>query len=487
MIRVFRFHMPLPVLCLAAADALIFFVSITIGLVIRWATLERVFSLDGPLIWQVLLYTGLNSSILIVLGAFRRQTLINLKALSVIIILGFVLSIVTHTTIFYAIPSTRIWLSTFVPALLISLIGVFGIHFLFDRFIAFRRFRRRILVLGAGKTAARIADLMRSGRVPMVHCVGYIPIEPVALKVPKQDLLESPKPLTDQILELNVDEVVVALEERRNHLPVDALLGLRLKGLLISNISTFLEREEGHVELETLHPSWMIFSTGFNAATRIQGLIKRVFDILGSLLILTALFPCYAFAALALRIEGSGPVFYRQERVGLNGRRFDLVKFRSMQTDSESDGVPKWAEINDPRITRVGRVLRRMRIDELPQIWNVLCGQMSLIGPRPERPEFIAQLEEEIPYYNYRHTVKPGISGWAQINYPYGASIEDSKEKLKYDLYYIKNYSLFLDLIVLMLTIRVVFWPERRREMLDREDAAQAPESTELDQPTTTS
>ena len=461
MINLLRLHVPWQILCLAAVDVLVLFGTITTGLAARYTTVGRIFALDSPYLLQVLLYVFVNAGLLLILGAFRRQNLTNIKSLTIIICVGHLLSFVSLTMIFYVFPSTRIWLSTLVPSLLVSVSGVFAVHYLFDHFIAFRRFRRRVLVLGTGSTASRIAQLMQTGHSPMTHCVGFISMEKTSVAVPKEEVLKHEKPLAEFILDQNVDEVVVALEERRNHLPVEALLKLRLQGIQVSDLSTFLEREEGRVELHSLYPSWMIFASGFSAATRVQRLIKRVFDVMASMAILIATLPLLVASGLAVIIEDSGPVFYRQIRIGLNGRHFRLLKFRSMKTNAESDGKARWAKTDDPRITVVGNFLRRSRIDELPQIYNVLSGKMSLIGPRPERSEFVEQLKAQIPFYDYRHSVKPGISGWAQVNYPYGSSIEDSKEKLRYDLYYIKNYSLFFDLLVLLQTIRVVFWPEK--------------------------
>ncbi len=462
MIHIFRLPVPWPVLCLAVADALILFGVIVGGLALRWTTISGIFEPEGPYFTQALLFVLVGFFYLLILGAFRRQTLLSLRSLAIVIFVSHLLSFVSLTVLFYLLPSTRIWLSTLIPALLVSMNGIFAVHYAFDRLVASRRLRRRVLVLGAGRVASRIARMLDSGYAPMTRCVGYLQIEDGPVAVPEEDVLHPMGPIEDLIVGQNVDEVVVALDERREHLPVDALLQCRLKGIAVTNLSTFLEREEGRVDTESLHPSWMIFSAGFTAATRIQRLIKRAFDILASLVILTVTFPLLAAAALAIVIEDGRPVFYRQDRIGLNGRRFRLLKFRSMRVDAEKDGKPKWADLDDPRITQVGGVLRRARIDELPQLYNVLRGEMSLIGPRPERPEFVEQLEAQIPYYDYRHTVKPGISGWAQINYPYGSSIEDAKEKLKYDLYYIKNYSIFLDLLVLLQTFRVVIWPEKR-------------------------
>ena len=212
------------------------------------------------------------------------------------------------------------------------------------------------------------------------------------------------------------------------------------------------------MDLDSLRPSWLIFSDGFRVGL-VHSFFKRVFDVLASVVLLVFGLPLIIVAAIAIRLESKGPIFYRQERLGLGGQPFLLLKFRSMKVDAESSGVPQWAEQNDSRITRIGNFIRQTRIDEIPQILNVLRGDMSFVGPRPERSYFVEQLTQKIPYYFERHRVKPGITGWAQLNYSYGASIEDAKEKLKYDLYYIKNCSVFLDLIILMQTARVIVWP----------------------------
>jgi sugar transferase (PEP-CTERM system associated) len=242
-------------------------------------------------------------------------------------------------------------------------------------------------------------------------------------------------------------------------MPVKALLDCKLEGVLVSDYSTFWESETGKVDLDALHPSWLIFSDGFVGGW-MQSMFKRAFDIFASAVLLAVSLPVIVLTALVIRLTSPGPVFYRQERVGLNGKPFMLLKFRSMRVDAERDGVPRWAAVNDNRVTPVGAFIRNTRIDEIPQIFNVLKGEMSFIGPRPERPFFVEELRHAIPYYFERHRVKPGISGWAQLNYPYGASVEDAKQKFQYDLYYIKNYSLFLDFIVLVQTARVILWPQ---------------------------
>jgi sugar transferase (PEP-CTERM system associated) len=288
--------------------------------------------------------------------------------------------------------------------------------------------------------------------------VGYVPLGESGTKIESDREVRGNLSLAEVAANERIDEIVVALDERRGSLPVKALLNCKLNGIAVTDYSTFWERETCKMDLDALHPSWLIFSDGFVGGS-VQLLVKRLFDVAASLLLLLWSLPVLAVTALAIRLDSAGAIFFRQERVGHNGKPFKLVKFRSMRPDAEKDGVPKWADVNDKRVTRIGALIRKTRIDEIPQILNVLRGEMSFIGPRPERPYFVAKLEEVIPYYRERHRVKPGISGWAQLNYPYGASTEDAKEKFQYDLYYIKNCSLFLDLIVLVQTVRVVLWP----------------------------
>jgi sugar transferase (PEP-CTERM system associated) len=230
----------------------------------------------------------------------------------------------------------------------------------------------------------------------------------------------------------------------------------------VNDFSSFMERETGRVDLDTLNPSWLIFSDGFSSSRMLSSAVKRVFDITASGLLLILSAPVVALFALIVKLDSPGPAFFRQTRVGLYGQPFTMIKLRSMRTDAEKDGA-QWAQKSDPRVTRVGAIIRKIRVDELPQVWTVLKGEMSFVGPRPEVPQFVDDLDEKLPYYAERHMVKPGITGWAQINYPYGASIEDSRHKLEYDLYYAKNYTPFLDLLILLQTLRVVLWPEGAR------------------------
>jgi len=254
--------------------------------------------------------------------------------------------------------------------------------------------------------------------------------------------------------EANVDRIIVALDERRGRFPIEQLLLCRLKGIRVDDGMAFTEDLAGKLSVENLRPSSLIFSNGFKR-TALSKRAKRYLDIVASALGLVLSLPVCLITALAIKLESPGPVFYRQERVGEDGKIFTLLKFRSMCSDAEKNG-PVWATLKDQRVTRIGNVIRRLRLDEIPQMINVLKGEMSFVGPRPERPVFIQQLQKEIPYYSQRHVAKPGITGWAQIRYPYGASKEDALEKLKYDLYYIKHMSVLFDLTIILETIKIV-------------------------------
>ena len=318
-----------------------------------------------------------------------------------------------------------------------------------------------MLVLGAGHRADRLRKLSERPESGFV-IVGFVAMtesEPVVEEAISRSAIHN---LTRYVENLGVSEVVLALEERRNSLPLSDLLRIKTTGVHVNDFSSFIERETGRIDLDTVNPSWLIFSDGFSSGRAISSAAKRLFDIAASSLLLVLAAPIIAVFALLVKLDSKGPAFYRQTRVGLFGQPFDVIKLRSMRTDAEVGGA-QFAQENDPRVTRLGRFIRKVRIDELPQTWSVLKGEMSFVGPRPERPEFVSDLEEQLPFYAERHMVKPGITGWAQINYPYGASLEDSRHKLEYDLYYAKNYTPFLDLLILLQTLRVVLWHEGAR------------------------
>ena len=316
--------------------------------------------------------------------------------------------------------------------------------------------RTRILIFGAGTAAQVVGETLRAND-PNALIVGYVPgpneREPA---VPLHQILALNGTLPDLVRRLNVDEIVVALTERRSgSMPLRQLLDCKVSGIKVYDLNTHFEKTLGQIRVDFLSASWLIFGDGFNQGTW-RTAVKRVFDIVSASLLCLLASPVMLLAAIAIKLESRGPVLYRQERVSLNGRPFSIAKFRSMRADAEMDGKPQWAAANDNRVTRVGQFIRRVRIDELPQLFNVLCGDMSLVGPRPERPFFVEQLTQDIPFYALRHSVKPGVTGWAQVRYHYGSTVEDSLEKLQYDLYYVKNHTLFLDLMVLLETVGVV-------------------------------
>lgn len=327
-------------------------------------------------------------------------------------------------------------------------------------------FKRRVLVFGAGGRAGSIVQLRRRSDRRGFKILGYIGTEADSADslVPVEQRLRADTDLLEYCRSRLVDEVVVAMDDRRRAFPMRDLLECRLDGVEVTELVTFLERETGKVRLDVLNPSWMIFSDGFRRG-RIHAALERALDVLMSFTLLLATFPIMLLTALAIKLEDGvrSPLLYGQVRVGERGRSFRVLKFRSMRTDAEREGKPVWATQNDSRVTRIGSFIRKTRIDELPQILNVLRGEMSFVGPRPERPEFVTQLEEKIPYYRERHTIKPGITGWAQLCYPYGSSERDALEKLQYDLYYVKNHSLLFYFAILLQTVEVVLWRKGSR------------------------
>ena len=361
----------------------------------------------------------------------------------------------------FLLPGHTYWRSTLLYGMGLAILGLMLNRAITGALVGVSAFRRRVVVLGAGDRAQRLQAL--SGRPESgFSIVGFVGmgmrVPKVANAVQRADIED----LSAHVAQLRATEVVLAIEERRNALPLKDLLRIKTLGVHVNDFSSFMERETGRVDLDTLNPSWLIFSDGFSSGRAVSSTIKRLFDIVASLLLMLVSLPVIALFALIVKLDSPGPAFFRQRRVGLYGQPFELIKLRSMRIDAEKNGA-QWAQERDPRITRVGAMIRKLRIDELPQVWTVLKGDMSFVGPRPEVPKFVDDLEEKLPYYAERHMVKPGITGWAQINYPYGASIEDARHKLEYDLYYAKNYTPFLDLLILLQTLRVVLWPEGAR------------------------
>jgi sugar transferase (PEP-CTERM system associated) len=330
------------------------------------------------------------------------------------------------------------------------------------RWLDHELFRRRVLVYGAGKRAGNLLKLRRQTDRRGFTLVAFAKVASDSHPIHDARVTELGSSILEFAKEHSIDEIVVAMDDRRAGFPVAELLECKFAGIAVIDLLAFLERETGRVSVELVNPSWLIFSEGFRSSARVE-LAARVLDIVIATLILVAASPLMVLAALAIVIEDGRPVLYRQRRVGFLGKPFTVYKFRSMIKNAEADGKPQWAEAADQRVTRTGRWFRKLRIDELPQLLNVLRGDMSLVGPRPERPEFVDRLSQSIPYYHERHVVKPGLTGWAQRCYPYGSSDRDALEKLQYDLYYIKHKSLIFNLMVLLQTAEVVLWGKGAR------------------------
>ena len=361
--------------------------------------------------------------------------------------------------VFYLIPQTYIGRGPLALSVMLGFVVVLSARMVLLHMVQVDVLRQRVLVLGAGKNADLINSRMRrnADRKSFV-VVGFVPIAGQPVLVSENDLV----PICDAGLvglvdSLDVDEIIIAPDERRGGLPMEEMLECVQHGVSIVDLSTFFEREAGMVQLNVVDPSWLVFSGGFDYSTP-RRLSKRFFDLVAALALLLVAWPFMLVVALAVRLESNGPVLYRQTRVGERGQHFDLVKFRSMRVDAEKDGVAQWASKDDDRSTRVGKFIRLTRLDELPQLFSVLRGHMSFVGPRPERPHFVTLLNDEIRYYNVRHCVKPGLTGWAQLRYPYGASVRDAEEKLKFDLFYVKNHGLVFDLMIMLQTVEVVLF-----------------------------
>ena len=417
-----------------------------------------------PADFQPLLPKAITFS-LVMLGLMTAGGLYNLewhgslRAVLTRLGLSFGLGLAVMSLLFLVFPELLPGRGAFLMSFGLALSGILVSRLLFNRWTRVGSFKTRVLVLGTGSRAAHIeACIAQRGAACNVRVMGYLPMGGSHHFIDHARILDTQESLSVLANRLRIDEIVLAVRDRRSGgIPVADLLECRLQGIRIMELSSFFERENGHLQLDSMNASWMILAEGFHQGM-LRDTAKRLFDLVISAAILVFSLPVIALAALLIKLESPGPVLYRQERIGQGGKPFTILKFRSMRADAEHDGKPRWASQNDSRVTLVGRLIRRTRIDELPQIFNVFFGDMSFVGPRPERPYFVQDLTQQIPYYGVRHTVKPGITGWAQVRYAYGSSVDDAMHKLQYDLYYVKNHSLFLDLMILFQTAQVVLW-----------------------------
>ena len=464
MIRVFSHYIPTPIVLLIFVEFAVLYGSVYLGVELRYLNAEP----SNKLLLEPLASKAITFAIVMWLsmtavGLHTRNVVDDFAGMMIRIFLSFGIGSLAMIFIYYVHPTLFFGRGVFALSLLSAFFGILITRTFHQKLDNHRIFRRRILVLGTGEKAVILQTLYEQARKNGHEIIGFVQIDYQPLRLSEDQLLEVKTSLLDLAIDQNVDEIVLAMDDRRQGFPLTGLLECKMKGIFIRDIVHFLERVTGHIELNVLHPSVMIFSSGFTNAVSPGG-SKRIFDVSVSLLILVLASPILlgAIAAIWLSSLGREPVFYRQIRIGLCDRPFKVLKLRSMRVDAEKNGA-QFAAKKDSRVTLIGAFIRNTRIDELPQLLNVLRGDMSFVGPRPERPEFVLNFQQSIPHYSLRHVVKPGITGWAQISYPYGDNIEDTRNKLQYDLYYIKNYSPFLDMTILFQTLQVVLFGQGAR------------------------
>lgn len=464
MLRIFNHYIPTSIVFLILIELVVLFSSVYLGVEIRYINADP----DGKLLLEPLLPKAILFALVMwfsmtAVGLHTRNVVDDFSSMMIRIFLSFGLGSVGMILIYYIHPVLFFGRGVFALSLLSAFFGILVTRTLYQKLDDHQIFRRRILVLGTGEKASIIQNMSEQARNHGHEVVGFVQIDNSPLKIENDRLLEIETTLLDLAVNQDIDEIVLAMDDRRQGFPVAGLLECKMKGIVVRDIVHFLERVTGHIELDVLHPSVMIFSSGFTHAVSPGG-GKRIFDVLVSLIILVLASPIMLLTAAAIWLSSMGrdPVFYRQIRIGLCDAPFHVLKFRSMRVDAEKNGA-QFAKKKDSRVTMIGAFIRKTRIDELPQLLNVLKGDMSFVGPRPERPEFVLNFQQTIPHYSLRHVVKPGITGWAQISYPYGDNIEDTRNKLQYDLYYIKNYSSFLDMTILFQTLQVVLFGQGAR------------------------
>ncbi len=463
MIRFFNFYLSKGILLLLAIESALLLLAIPFGVDLRFH--GALASPSTEVIWtNALLFLAVGLAVMSAFGLYRRDFDEGLGSMLFRVAASFLLILAGMAALYYVFPGVYLGRGALGAACVAGLGAVLLMRATMFRWADLDILKHRMLVLGTGTRAAKVMELLRADDSRRrMHMVGFLPLQGLHHFVDHSLILAEQAPLPEVVDKYQIDEIVIAVRERRGGgLPVNALLECKLKGVHIIELSSFFERERGQVQLESLNASWMVLSEGFQQGF-VRDVVKRLFDLGTSLILLLITVPIMILAAIVIAIESGFPILYRQERVGLGGKIFTIFKFRSMVQNAEKDGTPQWAQAGDARVTWVGSVIRKLRIDELPQIFNVFRGDMSFVGPRPERSFFVDQLLEQVPYYAARHSIKPGITGWAQVRYPYGASLEDAIEKLQYDLYYVKNHTFFLDLLILSQTAQVVLFGKGAR------------------------
>ena len=458
MVRIFRHYVSPVKLTLAIAD---FSVVTVATFVAEWARYSWL-DLESGGSWETLVAKFLVPvffiPILLGMGGYQSDAIRDTRVFFVRLVAAVIATGVALAALLYLLPMLPLWRSILLLTMLFSAGLLIFVHVAFHSLADNKFLSRRVLILGAGDEALEIERYASKATEAGLNIVCAVEMDEQRVSAKNAVSLDDLTRLDVYAQSKQIELIIVATDGLRD-LPVEALIACKLSGIEIQDRLSFFEQVRGYVDLSSVQSEWIIFSDGFKGGNAFERVSKRILDIVISLALLVAAAPIMVLAATAVRLTSYGPIFYRQERVGMFGKPFSLLKFRSMNNGAEKAGEPEWAKVDDPRLTLVGGFLRRTRIDELPQIANVLRGHMSFVGPRPERPYFVEKFEAKIPFYRERHCLKPGITGWAQIQYPYGASFEDSKRKLEYDLYYIKNYSIFLDILIILQTVRVVLFP----------------------------
>jgi len=465
-VRVFNHHLHSSFYWLVAVDAVLFVLAFYAGTYLYFLPQPGGFqNYLGDIPARASLFAAVTVLCLAAMGLYEPRMREGASGILLRTIGGFLAAGMVLAAVFYVLPDLHMWRGIYfysaATAFTVNLISRSAV----TRVTSREQFKNRVLVYGSGQAANTITRTMRrnSDRKGFT-IVGFVRAGDEKPVVEGERIINLQQSLADYARQTEIDQIVIALDDKREALPMDDLFNCRLRGVEVFDLVNFFEREAGKILVDHATPGWMSFTEGFKRSSSSR-LAKRWFDVTASIVLLLFAWPFMLLTALAIWLEdGFGaPVLFRQERVGLHGKTFNVLKFRSMTVDAEGDGKARWATKNDSRVTRVGNFIRKTRIDELPQILNVLAGDMAFIGPRPERPQFVRELTERIPYYSARHCVKPGITGWAQLCYPYGASENDARQKLQFDLYYVKNHSLFLDFMICLTTVEVVLFGKGAR------------------------
>lgn len=448
-----------PFFALAIVEFAVIFSSVYVAGILLFGSIEACESAMGPMaargFWiAVVMISGLTA-----VGLYQFHQRIRFFEIVVRVGVAFAGGSIILAALYFWLPVTAVEPQLAALAVAYSVLLLLLLRLAFVNVMDESVFRRRVIIYGAGEKASAIHDLRRKADRRGFKIVGQVSAPGDTYVGENQGVFDPGTELLSLAETNKADEIVVAMDDRRGNLPIQELLNCKLRGIDVMDLVEFLERESGKIRVDLVNPGWLILTPGFRI-TRIRRFAKRVLDLLVSGVALLLLWPIMLLVVLAIKIEDGlrAPVLYRQQRVGYHGDVFKVLKFRSMREDAEADGQVRWASKDDDRVTRVGKLIRKIRFDELPQLLNVLRGQMSIVGPRPERPEFVDELSKVIPYYSERHSLKPGITGWAQLKYPYGSSEQDAHEKLQYDLYYVKNHSTLLDLVIMLQTVEVVLW-----------------------------